>query len=146
MATEIFTSEIPLIQEAFFGNNPNNRNQQKEISEEKAQVETGGADENKTEVQSDNKDENSTQCEENTDKKPSNEQQVAESQEEAKTDSQPSKEEEKRQKFELAHYFFSFLNGEVQNETLIGYFTRVLTFLLQRKQTEVSYLNYLSRD
>ena len=123
MATEIFTSEIPLIQEAFFGNNPNNRNQQKEIREEKGQVETGGADENKTEVQSDSKDENSTQCEE-----------------------QPSKEEEKRQKYELAHYFFSFLNGETQNETLIGYFTRVLTFLLQRKQTEVSYLNYLSRD
>ena len=50
------------------------------------------------------------------------------------TETNESKEETK---MELAHYFFSFLNKNELNVTLVGYFCRVLNHILFKKTVDV---------
>lgn len=46
-------------------------------------------------------------------------------------------EESEADKYEIAHYFFSFLKHEPLNITLVGYFAKVLNNLILRRQSDV---------
>ena len=53
------------------------------------------------------------------------------------TKSEKSEEVETPVNYELANYFFSFLERKELNVTLMGYFTRFLHHLILRRPTEV---------
>jgi len=45
--------------------------------------------------------------------------------------------EEKLEPDELPNYFFSFLDSETLNETLVGYFSRFLAHIINRKENDI---------
>lgn len=68
---------------------------------------------------------------------------VKPAEEEKKNEPEVSKEDSEKKKYDIAHYFFSFLNNDELNITLVGYFGKVLNHLLTRKQNEVTIIKFL---
>lgn len=55
-----------------------------------------------------------------------------------KEDEEKKSEEVQENKMELANYFFSFLEQEELNVTLVGYFSRFLNHLILKRGIEVT--------
>jgi len=89
-------------------------------------------DENKEETAEEKKEEN---IEESPEKAPKDE--SVEAQEKSQEQEHPEEPVEKLQPDELPNYFFSFLDGEKLNETLVGYFARFLNHLILRKENDI---------
>lgn len=146
-STEILTADVHLLLNAFFGKNPNHAKKDSNQDDDSGNEydDYQGYSDHKDDADDDNdvkKDSNKHEDDENAKDEPEDEESTDVKKgelDEEKKDENESDTEEEKQKCELAHYFFSFLNKPELNITLIGYFGKVLNHLLLRRQNDVNY-------